>query len=420
MPKKLAGKVAVVTGASKGIGAEIARQLADEGASVVVNYASSKEGAERVVADIAKKGGKAVAVQANVAKPADIRRLFDEAKKAFGRLDVLVNNAGIYEFAPLESITAEHFHKLFDLNVLGLLLTTQEAARHFGPEGGSVVNISSVASTLAPPTTSVYSATKAAVDAVTRSLSKELAPRKIRVNSINPGINIGQIEGVYRASRRRTGVDRVLNFGRCIQTRKLAGVENLSQPRRGPSPSHRRGRIPEDRHLHQPVADGGRGTGQGRKARRRALESVVASYGAGVLFGDRASAAGEAVRLNAGETCARSRRPAVADAARENQQVGVRRGHRAAVQQAGRVEATAVAGGDAVQRVVLVRAAVFDRHTTRGRRHAAECDFHRVSADGTVNVILIKNLGSGSVGRRLYRRADGAWKRSGVVRVNDL
>jgi len=197
MPKKLAGKVAVVTGASKGIGAEIARQLADEGASVVVNYASSKEGAERVVADIAKKGGKAVAVQANVAKPADIRRLFDEAKKAFGRLDVLVNNAGIYEFAPLESITAEHFHKLFDLNVLGLLLTTQEAARHFGPEGGSVVNISSVASTLAPPTTSVYSATKAAVDAVTRSLSKELAPRKIRVNSINPGMV--ETEGVHAA-----------------------------------------------------------------------------------------------------------------------------------------------------------------------------------------------------------------------------
>jgi len=197
MPKKLAGKVAVVTGASKGIGAEIARQLADEGASVFVNYASSKEGAERVVADIAKKGGKAVAVQANVAKPADIRRLFDEAKKAFGRLDVLVNNAGIYEFAPLESITAEHFHKLFDLNVLGLLLTTQEAARHFGPEGGSVVNISSVASTLAPPTTSVYSATKAAVDAVTRSLSKELAPRKIRVNSINPGMV--ETEGVHAA-----------------------------------------------------------------------------------------------------------------------------------------------------------------------------------------------------------------------------
>jgi 3-oxoacyl-[acyl-carrier protein] reductase len=186
--KKLAGKVAVVTGASKGIGAAIARHLADEGASVVVNYSSSKEAAERVVADIVRKGGKAVAVQANVAKQADIRRLFAETKSAFGRLDVLVNNAGIYEFAPLGDITAEHFHKLFDLNVLGLILTTQEAVRHFGPDGGSVVNISSVVSTLAVPTASVYSATKAAVDAVTRSLAKELGPRKVRVNSINPGM----------------------------------------------------------------------------------------------------------------------------------------------------------------------------------------------------------------------------------------
>jgi 3-oxoacyl-[acyl-carrier protein] reductase len=188
MSKKLAGKVAVVTGASKGIGAAIARHLADEGAAVVVNYSSSKEGAERVVADITRSGGKAVAVRANVAKEAEIPRLFAAAKEAFGRLDVLVNNAGIYEFAPLGEITAEHFHKLFDLNVLGLLLTTQEAAKHFGPDGGSVVNISSVVSTSAPPNTSVYSATKAAVDAVTRSLAKELGPRKIRVNSINPGM----------------------------------------------------------------------------------------------------------------------------------------------------------------------------------------------------------------------------------------
>src|SRR5438046_537839 len=188
MSKKLAGKVAVVTGASKGIGAAIAKHLADEGAAVVVNYSSSKDGAERVVAEITRNGGKAVAVQANVAKQADIRRLFAEAKKAFGRLDVLVNNAGVYEFTPLEAITAEHFHKLFDLNVLGLILTTQEAAKHFGPDGGSVVNISSVAATAAPPNASVYSATKAAVDAVTRSLAKELGPRKVRVNSINPGM----------------------------------------------------------------------------------------------------------------------------------------------------------------------------------------------------------------------------------------
>lgn len=185
---KLSGKVAVVTGASKGIGASIAQHLAAEGAAVVVNYASSKEGADRVVAEIVRGGGKAVAVQANVAKPADIQRLFSEAKKAFGGIDILVNNAGIYEFAPLEEITAEHFHKIFDLNVLGLLLTTQEAVKYFGKDGGSVINISSVVATTAPPNTSVYSATKAAVDAVTRSLAQELGPRQIRVNSINPGM----------------------------------------------------------------------------------------------------------------------------------------------------------------------------------------------------------------------------------------
>jgi 3-oxoacyl-[acyl-carrier protein] reductase len=188
MSQRLTGKVAVVTGASKGIGASIAKQLADEGAAVVVNYASSKQGADRVVAEIKAKGGRAVAVQADVAKPADIRRLFAEARETFGRIDVLVNNAGIYEFAPLEDVTPEHFHKLFDLNVLGLLLASREAARHFGPAGGSIVNISSVVATSAPPAASVYSATKAAVDAVTRSLAKELGPRNIRVNSINPGI----------------------------------------------------------------------------------------------------------------------------------------------------------------------------------------------------------------------------------------
>jgi 3-oxoacyl-[acyl-carrier protein] reductase len=188
MSKKLSGKVAVVTGASKGIGAAIARHLADEGAAVVVNYSTSKEGAERVVADIVRGGGKAVAVQANVAKQADIRRLFSAAKETFGRLDVLVNNAGAYEFAPLEAITAEHFHKLFDLNVLGLILATQEAVKHFGPDGGSVINISSVVATMALPNAAVYSATKAAVDAVTRVLAQELGPRKVRVNSINPGM----------------------------------------------------------------------------------------------------------------------------------------------------------------------------------------------------------------------------------------
>jgi 3-oxoacyl-[acyl-carrier protein] reductase len=197
MSKKLSNKVAVVTGASKGIGASIARHLAAEGASVVVNYSSSKEGAERVVSEITKAGGKAVAVQGDVAKQSDIDRLFTESKKAFGPLDILVNNAGVYEFAPLEAITPESFHKMFNLNVLGLILTTQSAVKHFGPNGGNVINISSAISTLAPANTTVYTATKAAVDAVTRTLAKELGPRKIRVNSINPGLVI--TEGVETA-----------------------------------------------------------------------------------------------------------------------------------------------------------------------------------------------------------------------------
>ena len=188
MSSKLTGKVAVVTGASKGIGAAIARHLAAEGAAVVVNYSSSKSGADKVVSEIREQGGKALAVQANVAERADIERLFAETKKAFGKLDILVNNAGIYEFAPLENVTEEHFHKQFNLNVLGLLLASREAAKHFGPEGGSIVNISSVVAVSPVATASVYSATKAAVDAVTKSLAKELGPRKIRVNSINPGM----------------------------------------------------------------------------------------------------------------------------------------------------------------------------------------------------------------------------------------
>jgi 3-oxoacyl-[acyl-carrier protein] reductase len=185
---KLAGKVAVVTGASKGIGAAIAKQLAAEGAAVVVNYASSKSGAAGVVSEIIAQGGKALAIQADVAKKADIERLFVGTKTAFGGLDILVNNAGIYEFAPLEQVTEEHFHKQFNLNVLGLLLTTQEALKYFGPAGGSIINLSSLVSTLTPPNASVYSATKGAVDAVTGSLANELGARKIRVNAVRPGL----------------------------------------------------------------------------------------------------------------------------------------------------------------------------------------------------------------------------------------
>ena len=185
---KLSNKVAIVTGASKGIGAAIARHLAEARAAVVVNYASSKEGADRVVADITRQGGRAIAVQANMAKAEEIDRLFSEAKKAFGRLDILVNNAGVYEFSPLEGVTEDLFHKHFNLNVLGLLLTTKEGVKHMGPEGGSVINIGSGASSMRPPNSVVYTATKAAVDAITGVLAKELGPRKIRVNSINPGV----------------------------------------------------------------------------------------------------------------------------------------------------------------------------------------------------------------------------------------
>jgi 3-oxoacyl-[acyl-carrier protein] reductase len=195
--KKLTGKVAVVTGASKGIGAAIAKQLAAEGAAVIVNYASSRTGADKVVAEITQTGGKAVAIQADVAKKADIDRLFAETKKAFGRLDILVNNAGIYEFTPLDQITEEHFHKHFDLNVLGPLLASQAAAKLFDSAGGSIINLSSLASTLAFPQASVYSGTKGALDAITRSLATELGPRKIRVNAIRPGMV--ETEGTHAA-----------------------------------------------------------------------------------------------------------------------------------------------------------------------------------------------------------------------------
>jgi 3-oxoacyl-[acyl-carrier protein] reductase len=194
---KLKGKVTVVTGASKGIGAGIAKGFAAEGSSVVVNYASSKADADRVVADIKTAGGKAIAVQGDVAKSADVQRIFAETKKAFGRLDVLVNNAGIYQFAPLDQITEEQFHRQFNTNVLGLLLATQEASKYFPPEGGSVINISSVVSRITPPASAVYSATKGAVDAVTRVLAKELGPKKIRVNSVNPGVI--ETEGTHTA-----------------------------------------------------------------------------------------------------------------------------------------------------------------------------------------------------------------------------
>jgi 3-oxoacyl-[acyl-carrier protein] reductase len=186
--KKLEGKVAVVTGASKGIGAGIAKQLAAEGASVVVNYSSSKKGADVVVAEITEKGGKAIAVGANVARKSEIEKLFAETKKAYGKVDILVNNAGLYEFLPLEAITEEHFNKHFNLNVLGLLLTTQEAVKHFGAKGGSIINLSSVVGRNAVPSASVYSATKGAVNSITQALAKELGPKKIRVNGVAPGL----------------------------------------------------------------------------------------------------------------------------------------------------------------------------------------------------------------------------------------
>ena len=221
---KLEDKVAIVTGASKGIGTSIARQLASEGAAVVVNYASSKEDADRVVAEIRRNGGKAVAVQANVGKQAEVERLFAETKKAFGRLDILVNNAGIYEFSPLEGVTEDHFRKQFDVNVLGPLLASREAVKHFGADGGSIINISSSASTLTPANSSVYSATKAALDAITRTLAKELGPRNIRVNAINPGMV--DTEGVRAAgfdeSDFRKEIEARTPLGRIGQTQDIA------------------------------------------------------------------------------------------------------------------------------------------------------------------------------------------------------
>ncbi|MCB8876420.1 SDR family NAD(P)-dependent oxidoreductase [Acidisoma silvae] len=202
---KLSGKVALVTGASKGIGTAIALALAEAGAAVAVNYASDKAGADKTVAAITGKGGRAVAVQGSVADAGD--RIVAETVAAFGHIDILVNNAGVYAFAPLEAVTAEEFHRQFNTNVLGLLLTTQAAVAHFPEQGGSVINISSVVSRFTPPGTVVYTATKGAVDAITHTLAKELGPKQIRVNAINPGVvvtegarAIGVIDGEFEAA----------------------------------------------------------------------------------------------------------------------------------------------------------------------------------------------------------------------------
>jgi 3-oxoacyl-[acyl-carrier protein] reductase len=221
---KLDGKVAVVTGASKGIGAGIAKEFAAQGASVVVNYTSAKQDADRVVDEISKRGGRAIAVQGNVAKKSEVARLFAEAEKAFGKIDTLVNNAGVYEFVPLEDVTEEQFHKMFDINVLGMLLATQEALKHFKSDGGSVINIGSLASSLTPPAAVVYNATKGAVDAITRTLAKELGPRKIRVNSINPGMVVtdGTIAGGYTEGDMRKTFESMTPLGRIGQTEDIA------------------------------------------------------------------------------------------------------------------------------------------------------------------------------------------------------
>jgi len=223
---ELEGKVAIVTGASKGIGAAIAKGLGAAGAKVIVNYASSREGADRVVAEITGKGGRAIAVQGDVAKAADVRRLFEETQRAFGALDVLVNNAGVYQLEPIESVVEDAFHRQFNTNVLGPILAIQEAVKHFGPKGGSVINISSVASTSAPPNSVVYSATKGALDTVTRVLAKELGPRRIRVNTIAPGGV--ETEGVHAAGLMGSDFEKQVvagtPLGRFGQPEDIAGV----------------------------------------------------------------------------------------------------------------------------------------------------------------------------------------------------
>jgi 3-oxoacyl-[acyl-carrier protein] reductase len=222
----LKGKVAVVTGASKGIGAAIAKAYAAEGAAVVVNYASSKEGADRIVADITAKGGKAIAVQGDMAKAADVQRLFAETKKAFGALDVVVNNAGVYAFSPIEDVTEADFHRHFDINVLGPILAIREAVKLFGPQGGSIINVSSVASSSGTPNAVVYSATKGALDTVTRVLAQELGPKNIRVNTIAPGGV--ETEGVHSAGVIGSDFEKQMiarsPFRRLGQPEDIAGV----------------------------------------------------------------------------------------------------------------------------------------------------------------------------------------------------
>jgi 3-oxoacyl-[acyl-carrier protein] reductase len=211
----LIGKVAIVTGASKGIGAAIAKLFAKSGASVVVTYSSSREAANAVVADIKNSGGKAVAIQADFSKTADILRLFEESKRAFGTLDILVNNAGVYAFAPLENATEQEFHREFSTNVLGVITATQEAVKYFGPKGGSIINISSTASVGYLPNSVIYAASKSAVDAVTRVTSIELAAKKIRVNSLAPGSTI--TEGVAALGMPQASIDALVStipFGR--------------------------------------------------------------------------------------------------------------------------------------------------------------------------------------------------------------
>ena len=221
---KLNGKVAVATGASKGIGAAIAKEFADEGATVVINYASAKDDADRIVDEITKRGGQAVAVQANVAKKADVERLFSATKKAFGKIDILVNNAGVYDWSPIEEITEQQFHKQFDVNVLGLLLATQEAVKQFDSNGGNIINVSSTVTSLTPPGSSVYTGTKGAVDAITRTLAKELGPRKIRVNAINPGMVIteGVVTGGFHESDMRKMFESMTPLGRVGETDDIA------------------------------------------------------------------------------------------------------------------------------------------------------------------------------------------------------
>lgn len=226
MSNSLKGKVALVTGASKGIGAEIALELAEQGAAVAVNYSSSKKGADNVVAKIAGKGGKAVAVHGNLGEPNAAKSVVAETVKALGPIDILVNNAGIYEFAPLEGITPEHFHKHFNLNVLGLLLVSQEAAHSFNAKGGSIVNISSGVSTIAPPNSAVYTATKASVDAITNVLAKELAPRKIRVNAVNPGMieTEGVVAAGFHEGDMRKWIESVTPLQRIGKVEEIASV----------------------------------------------------------------------------------------------------------------------------------------------------------------------------------------------------